>query len=210
MASLTATEPATTVLAEDAVDATRIRTRRWTRREYDRLIEIDLLHEDDPVELVEGRLLVAEPQDDPHARAVELAAEALRHAFGPGWRIRVQLPLALGAASEPEPDVAVVKGSLRDAPAGHPTTAALVVEVAASSLRLDRGLKARSYARAGIADYWIVNLLDRVLEVHREPARPGPARRHWGYAGIRSLGADAAVTPIATPAAGIRVAELLP
>jgi hypothetical protein len=62
-------------------------TWRWTRQEYDRLIEVGLLQEDDPIELIEGRLVVAEPQHDPHARAVELAAEALRRAFGRGWRV---------------------------------------------------------------------------------------------------------------------------
>jgi hypothetical protein len=65
-------------------------------------------------------------------------------------------------------------------------------------------------ARAGIADYWIVNLVDRVLEIHREPARPGPARRHWGYAMIQTLGPDAPIAPLAAPAAAIHVADLLP
>ncbi|MEK7387019.1 MAG: Uma2 family endonuclease, partial [candidate division NC10 bacterium] len=153
----------------------RIRTRRWTRQEYDRLIEIGLLQEDDPIELIEGRLVVAEPQHDPHARAVELVAEALRLALGRGWRIRVQLPLALGPDSEPEPDVSVVRGTPRDAPSGHPTTAALVVEVADSGLRLDRGPKARVYARAGIADYWIVNLIDRVRKCTGSPVDLGRA-----------------------------------
>ena len=92
--------------------------------------------EDDPIELVEGPLLVAEPQHDPHARAVELAAETLRVAFGLGWRIRVQLPLALGPASLPEPDVAVVPGELSTYDNAHPTTAVLVVEVAQPELRL--------------------------------------------------------------------------
>jgi Uma2 family endonuclease len=77
-------------------------------------------------------------------------------------------------------------------------------------VRLARGRKAAAYARARIPDYWIVNLVDRVLEVHREPARPGPARRHWGYAAIETLGAEATITPLAAPAEGIRVAELLP
>jgi hypothetical protein len=83
---------------------TGMQTRRWTCDEYDRLIEVGLLREDDPVELVEGRLLVSEPQDDAHARAIELATDALRAGFGPSWRIRVQLPLALGSASMPEPE----------------------------------------------------------------------------------------------------------
>ena len=61
-----------------------------------------------------------------------------------------------------------------------------------------------------IADYWIVNLVDRVLEVHREPARPGPALRRWTYASIEPLGAEATITPLAAPLAAIRVADLLP
>src|SRR5437773_1108697 len=147
----TLTPRAAAVTVSSGMASLRIRTRRWTRQEYDRLIEIGLLQEDDPIELIEGRLVVAEPQHDPHARAVELVSEVLRRAFGRGWRVRVQLPLALGPDSEPEPDVSVVRGTPRDAPSGHPTTAALVVEIADSSLRLDRGPKAQVYARAGIA-----------------------------------------------------------
>ena len=92
----------------------------------------------------------------------------------------------------------------------HPTRPALIVEVVQSDLRVARGRKAAAYARARIADYWIVNLIDRVLEVHREPMRPGPAVQHWGYAAIETLGADARITPLAAPSAGIRVADLLP
>jgi Uma2 family endonuclease len=130
-------------------------------------------------------------------------------ALGRSWRIRVQLPLALGPDSEPEPDVSVVRGTPRDAPSGHPTTAALVVEVADSSLRLDRGPKARVYARAGIADYWIVNLIDRVLEVHREPSGPRPGGQS-AYAAVHTLDADAIIAPLAAPPARIAVADLLP
>ena len=86
----------------------------------------------------------------------------------------------------------------------------LVVEVAQSGLRLTRGRKAAVYARARITDYWIVNLVDRVLEVHREPARPGPARPAWGYVAIEMLGANASITPLAAPDALVRVADLLP
>ena len=99
---------------------------------------------------------------------------------------------------------------MRSEKAAHPRGPALIVEVAQSGLDLARGRKAAAYARAGIADYWILNLVDRVLEVHREPARPGPARRSWGYASIATLGADATITALAAPSAGIRVADLLP
>ena len=77
-------------------------------------------------------------------------------------------------------------------------------------MSLARGRKAAAYARAGIADYWILDLGDRVLEVYREPARPGPARRNWGYLAIETLGTDATAAPLVAPATAIRVADLLP
>ena len=185
------------------------RTRRWTRREYDRLIELGVLHEDEPIELLAGRLVVQEPQRTPHAMATQLAAEALRIAFGPGWSVRVQLPIALDADSEPEPDVAVVQGSPRDYPREHPSRPALVVEVSHDSLRADRILKARLYARAGIGDYWIVNLVEQILEVHRAPSRPRPGRSAI-YTDVRRLRAQETIAPLAAPAARILVADLLP
>jgi Uma2 family endonuclease len=182
----------------------------WTRQEYERLIDHGFLDEDDPVELLDGLLLVKEPQHSPHRTAVLLVAKALERAFGEGWFVQTQSPIVLDDRSEPEPDVCVVRGSPRDYVDTHPTHPALVVEVAQSGLRLARGRKATAYARARIMDYWIVNLVDRVLEVHREPARPGPQRRAWGYAAIETLAGDATVTPLAAPEATIRVADLLP
>src|SRR4029077_436782 len=129
---------------------------------------------------------------------------------GEGWFVQTQSPIILDGRSEPEPDVCVVRGSPRDYVDAHPTRPALIVEVAQSGLHVARGRRAAAYARAGIADYWIVNLLDRVLEVHREVARPGPALRHWGYAALSTLGADAAITPLAAPSSPIRVSDLLP
>jgi len=183
---------------------------RWTRHEYERLIDHGFLDEDDPIELLDGLLLVKEPQHSPHRTAVLLVAKALERAFGDGWFVQTQSPIILGERSEPEPDVCVVRGSPRDYIDSHPTLPALIVEVAQSGLGIARGRKAAAYARARIADYWIVNLVDRVLEVHREPARPGPARRRWGYAAIEALDGAAVITPLAAPSACIRVADLLP
>lgn len=184
--------------------------RRWSRREYERLIDHGLLDEDDPIELLDGLLLVKEPQHSLHRTAVLLAAKAVEAAFGEAWFVQIQSPIILDDRSEPEPDVCVVRGSPRDYVDAHPRRPALVVEVAQSGLRLARGRKAAAYARAGIADYWIVNLADRVLEVHREPAPPGPARRHWSYAAIERLDADATISPLAAPSARVRVGDLLP
>jgi len=183
---------------------------RWTRHEYARLMDHGFLDEDDPIELLDGLLLVKEPQSSPHRTAVLLVAKALERAFGEGWFVQTQSPIGLDDRSEPEPDVCVVRGSLRDYVDAHPTHPALIVEVAQSGLRVARGRKATAYARDGIGDYWIVNLVDRVLEVHREPARPGPARRRWGYAAIETLGAEAVMAPLSAPAARVRVADLLP
>ena len=155
------------------------------------------------------RLVVGEPQRTPHAAATQLAAEALRTVFGAGWSVRVQLPIALDDASEPEPDVAVVPGAPRDYLREHPSAPVIVVEVAQDSLRADRTLRARLYARADIADYWTVNLVDRVLEVHRAPTRAAP-RRPRAYTDVRRLLPWESVTPLAAPSARIDVADLLP
>jgi Uma2 family endonuclease len=183
---------------------------RFTRHEYERLIDHGFLDEDDPIELVDGLLLVKEPQSSAHRTAVLLVAKALERAFGDGWFVQTQSPIILGDRSEPEPDVCAVRGSPREYVDSHPRLPALVVEVAQSGLGIARGRKAAAYARGGVADYWIVNLADRVLEVRREPARPGPALPHWGYLSIATLESAATIAPLAAPSAGIRVADLLP
>ena len=186
---------------------TRIETRRWTRRDYGRIIDARILHEDDRVELIEGRLIVAEPQHTPHAKAIELAADAPRTAFGPGWRIRIQLPIALEPDSEPEPDVSVVAGSPRDDGRDHPSHPALVVEIADTSVRLDRTVKARVYARGGIAEYWIVNLIARVLEIHRRPRRRAGGHARYDTVAIAHPGES--VQPLAA-SRPVAVDDLLP
>jgi Uma2 family endonuclease len=156
-----------------------IRTRHWTRKEYEHLVELGVLHEDEPIELIGGQMVVAEPKNSPHATAGGLTADALRSAFGSGWVVREQDPVALDDESEPEPDVAVVPGRIRDYSRAHPAQPALIVEVADSSIAFARRYKGSLYARASIADYWIVNVRRRVLEVCREPV-PAPAA-HFGW-----------------------------
>jgi Uma2 family endonuclease len=121
---------------------------------------------------------------------VLLVANAMERAFGVGCFVRTQSLIMLDNRPELEPDTCVVRSSPRDYIKSHPTRPALVVEVAGAGLRLTRRRRAAADARARIADYRIVNIVERVLEVHREPARRGPARRHWGYAAIETLGAD--------------------
>jgi Uma2 family endonuclease len=192
------------------IEARSPRLRRWSRREYEQLVERSFFRPDERLELLDGLLLVKEPQSSAHMTAVRLAEEALRAAFGAGWDVRAQGPIALDPRSEPEPDVSVVRGSPRDYRDAHPTSPVLVVEVALASLRLDRTRKCRAFARAGVPEYWIVNLVDRVLEVHREPGRLDEARGRRGYRSVRTLGPEAAVSPLGAPAARVAVADLLP
>ena len=182
------------------------KTRRWRRVEYDRLVELGMFR-GERLELLNGLLVVREPQGSPHASTVSQVARVLERAFGPGWHAREHAPLALDDDSEPEPDVAIVAGEPRAYVAAHPSTAALVVEVADASLRLDRRLKAELYARNRLPEYWIVNLTDTTLEVYREPrGAPDDSR----YGSIDVLRPPARVTPLGAPGSVIAVADLLP
>jgi Uma2 family endonuclease len=184
------------------------RTRGLRRVEYDRLVDLGLF-EGERIELLAGQLVVREPQGSSHAATIAQVAQVLAAAFGAGWHPRVQLPLALDDESEPEPDVAIVAGAPRDYLSAHPTTAALVVEVASGSLRLDRRLKGALYAGAGILDYWIVNLAEHALEVHRDPQLASDIPSSAAYRSVHILRPPATIVPLGAPAASIDVAELL-
>ena len=183
--------------------------RRWKRAEYERLVDLGLF-QSDPVELIGGQLVVAEPQGSYHATAVGAADDALRAVLPPGWIVRAQMPVALDDESAPEPDLAVVPGTRADYRESHPSRPALVLEVADSSLDFDRQHKGSLYARAGVQDYWIVNLIDRVLEVYRDQGPDQSAPYGWRYRSVETLPPPAVVVPLAPPSAQIAVADLLP
>ena len=145
--------------------------RRFTVDQYHRMIETGILTENDHVELLDGWILEMSPIGPPHATCVSLILDALQQKLPSGWLIRAQSPITL-AAGEPEPDVTVVRGSIRDYRDRHPggPDIGLVIEVADSSLQFDRLQKRPQYAAAAIPEYWIINLIDRCLEVHRDPS----------------------------------------
>jgi Uma2 family endonuclease len=183
---------------------------RMTRGRYDRLVDVGIFGPEDRVELLDGLLVAREPQGERHATVVGLVRAALEKAFGSGYHIREEKPIALDDQSEPEPDVVVVPGRLRDYLTAHPSRPVLIVEVAETSLALDRLRKGGLYARARISDYWVVNLVNEILEVHREPVRIPSGHGDWKYDSVRLLRRNAVVTPLAAPRARIRVAALLP
>lgn len=180
------------------------------RARYDRLVEAGIFGPDDRIELLDGLLVAREPEGSRHATAVALARLALEQAFGRAYHVREGKPIALDDRSEPEPDLAVVPGGPRDYVEAHPSRPVLVVEVANTSLALDRLRKGRLYARAGITDYWVVNLIDEVLEVYRDPVRASSGHGDSKYDSVRLLRRNAVVTPLAAPHARIRVSALLP
>jgi Uma2 family endonuclease len=183
--------------------------RRWKRVEYERLVDLGLF-QGDPVELLGGHLVVAEPQGTYHATAVGAVDDALRALLPPGWIVRAQMPVALDDESAPEPDLVVVSGARADYRESHPARPALVVEVADSSLDFDREHKGSLYARGGVQDYWIVNLIDRVLEVYRDPG-PDPAAPYgWRYQSAQTLIPPAVIAPLALASVRIPVTDLLP
>jgi Uma2 family endonuclease len=162
------------------------------------------------VELIEGEVFEMSPIYSPHATSVTLTAEILRQVFGKGWVIREEKPLSLGINSDPQPDVAVVPGKVRDYKDRHPSTASLVIEVADSSLTYDRTYKASLYAKAEIADYWIINIQERQVEVYRRPIITASAEFGFNYANKMVLKEDDSVKPLAKSKARIAVADLLP
>lgn len=181
--------------------------RRWTKAEYHQMHDLGLFN-DQCVELIDGEVIIMPNPGHLHCLATELAVEALRTVFGPGHWYRVQMPVDVHPASEPMPDVAVAPGAPRSH-TGTPTTALVVVEVSDTTLAHDRR-KSHLYAAAGLADFWIINLGDRRLEVYRRPVADLSADFGSRYADVTFLVAGDFVTPLAAPQARIAVADLLP
>ena len=183
--------------------------RRWRRTEFDRLVDLGVF-EGEPLELIDGQLVVAEPQGAHHASAIDKVDYAVRGLVPTGWFVRLQAPVSLDEESEPEPDLAVVPGRPGDYRESHPAHPVLVVEVAESSLAFDRARKGSLYARAAIPEYWIVNLVDRILEVYRDPEPDTGAAFGWRYRTVTQFAPPATVVPLAWGGQGIMVGDLLP
>ena len=188
---------------------TPLAPRHWTRVEYDRLVDLGVF-EGEPLELIGGQLIVAEPKGSYHSSAVTAADYALRAALPPGWIVRTQQPVSLDDESEPEPDMVAVPGRPGDYRHAHPARPPLAVEVADSSLAFDRRQKGSLYARAGIPDYWIVNLVNRVVEIYRDPHPDPSAVYGWSYRSVTTVAPPAFVVPLAFPGSPIAASDLLP
>ncbi len=179
--------------------------RLWTRKEYHLLADKGFF-DSQRVELIEGRIIEMPPQKVPHALALELVSRFLYRNFTAGFRVRIQMPFVASSGSELEPDALLVRGDPRDGSTEHPTTADLVVEIAETSLRHDRR-KAILYAGSGVSEYWIVNLVDRTLEVHRDAVGTPTS---MGYRTVQTLAASDAVRLVVNPSLELKVSDILP
>lgn len=155
--------------------------RRFSVREYHDMIAKGMLGESDPVELLEGLLVLKMPRSIAHDYAITALEMYLRRLVPNPYVVRGQCA-ATFSDSEPEPDLIVARGPLSEYRKRHPgpSDALLVVEVSASSLDRDRTDKGRIYARGGIPIYWIVNVEERIVEVYSDPVG-GAAAEYRGH-----------------------------
>lgn len=151
---------------------------RFSVEQYHRMIESGAFTEDDRLELIEGWVVQQMAKGPGHEYAVGQGEELLRARIPAGWHVRNQAPITL-TKSEPEPDLTIVRGDRGAYRQRHPVASevALVVEVSDTSLTTDR-VKGKAYGSAGIAEYWIINLVDRRVEVYASPE----AASELGYA----------------------------
>lgn len=146
---------------------------RFSLARYQQMIEAGILTPEDKVELLENYVVLKMPRNPPHDGTIQLFTRVLMPAVPQGWGLRVQLTVVF-ADSQPEPDFSIARGDDRTYLTRHPGPAdvGLIVEVANSSLLRDQRDKTRIYARGGIPCYWIVNLVDRRIEVYTQPSGP--------------------------------------
>jgi Uma2 family endonuclease len=151
--------------------------RKFTLAEYHRLIELGVLIDGEPYELLEGNLVHKMSRGSPHDAALQALAGIFFRKAPTGWDVRVQSAITLKGDSEPEPDIAFVRGNANAYRNHHPGPAeiGLLVEVSDSSLLIDRHDKGSIYAANGVPVYWVVNVVDKVIEVYTQPGGTGDA-----------------------------------
>lgn len=183
---------------------------RFSVAKYQRMIEAGILTPEDKVELLENYVVLKMPRNPPLDGTLHVIGKRLPRWIPDGWELRSQLTVVL-PDSQPEPDFAIVRGDELTYLARHPTSTdvGLLIEVADSSLLRDQRDKTRIYARAAIPVYWIVNLVDRRVEVYTQPSGP-TAVPAYGAFQVYQPGDDVPLTLDGTPVASVPAADLLP
>ena len=188
----------------DAPAPPRRQVKRWTKAEYHKLADGPL--EGKRIYLYRGELIQMPAMGALHAIGIVRLTAWLVRSFDPAFSVRIQIPFELPDDSEPQPDGAVVTPE-QNARRPHPNRAVLVVEVADSSIELDRDF-ADDYAAAGVPDFWIQNMRDREVEVFRDPVPDPASPTGWRYASHRAYRDGESVAPLARPEAVVPVSAL--
>ncbi len=186
-----------------------VRPRLFTVEEYARMGELGIIGPEEHVQLIEGKIVAMSPQNPRHAKILVALTRLLLRTCGETHDVLPQVPLTLGVASEPEPDLALVRLGAVDAADRHPDRADLVIEVADSSLPFDRKRKGSLYAKYQLPDYWIINTQAERVEVRRKPAEHAKAQYGWDYEEVTVLAPGQHVSPLLLPHVTFEVAELL-
>ncbi len=181
---------------------------RWTREQFYEIGNMGLFEGRRAI-LIEGDILAMPAMKEAHRASLILADQALREAFGSHFFLSMQCPFDIGKATDPEPDIAVIQGGIRDFLGRGLTEAALIVEVSDTTYAYDRHEKSSLYASAGVQDYWIVRLKTRQLEVRRQPVPDEAQPFGFGYSKVTVHESSAIVQPLAAPNP-VAVSALLP
>jgi len=183
---------------------------RWTREQFYQMGDLGLFEGRRAI-LVEGEILAMPAMGNTHRHILTLASDVLRNLFGSGFFVSAQCPFDIGRATDPEPDIAIIRGSLGDYRGRGLTEAALIVEVSDTTLAYDRRGKASLYAMAGVTDYWIINIEQEPaqIEVHRNPAPDETQPFGFGYRERTIHGSGEIILPLASPKP-VAVSALLP
>ncbi|MDX6381260.1 MAG: hypothetical protein QOI57_2284 [Rubrobacteraceae bacterium] len=178
--------------------AQEITRRRFTVHDYHRMTEAGILHEDDRVELIEGDIVEMAAIGSRHFTCVNELNRLLVRGVGDEAIVSVQNPVRLGEYWEPQPDLAVIRNRDYRESLPEPEDVLLLIEVSDTTLRYDREVKLPLYARSGIPEVWIAELVNKAIEHHTHPSEDGYRRLKQARRGetLRSKALPALVVPV--------------
>jgi Uma2 family endonuclease len=181
---------------------------RWTPEEVMKMVAADVF-EGKRLELIDGELFDMPPQENPHVAGISRTTRVLVAAFDESYWLTIQSTVRLPRGDMPEPDFSIRPGPASADKNVHPLPL-LVIEVSDTTLLYDQIVKSSLYAANGIADYWILNVVDRQVEVYRNPV-PDPTRRHgYRYATVNTFPPGSKISPLAAPHLALEIDRMLP
>ncbi len=192
-------------LPSTAIESLSTNLKYWTVQDYYRMSDLGILDSNERTELIAGQIVIMTAKGTAHVITLQLLANNIQAQLGTTALIRTQDPIRLDNFSEPEPDLAIVKGTILDYTQQHPVPddIYLVIEVADSTLKQDCQVKDKLYARSSIAEYWVVDINNRQVHIFRDPTSTG-------YTSQLILTETHSISPLAFPEIVLSIASILP